>query len=309
MSTLAIDFGGTRIKAGVVSCGEMKDSFILDTPKNSKLAQLLPLIKEAFLARPKNVIQDVKALVCALPALVDSPRCKVTRVFGKYDDSLDFPLELWAKEELDLPVLIENDARAAAIGEWQHGAGKGYDHLVTVTLGTGIGTAVISDGAPFRGSLGVAGNLGGHTIIKPNGRPCVCGMNGCIEAYVSTWALRDLAIESDLFSKSSLSTCSKMDYLNVFQHAAAGDKLAIELQQNALQYWSLLITNLTHLYDPQAIIIGGGIMAGKDEILPALSQMFHNQLNPMHQHVELLSASLGDDAALVGLDYLWRSAA
>lgn len=308
MSTLTIDFGGTRIKAGIVACGEIKDSFILDTPKDSKLEKLLPILKQAFLARPQSVTQDVKALVCALPALVDSPRGKVTRVFGKYDDSLDFPLEQWAKKELGLPVLLENDARAAAIGEWQYGAGQGLQHLVTITLGTGIGTAVISDGSPFRGNLGMAGNLGGHTIIEPNGRPCCCGMNGCIEAYVGTWALNDIAAESHLFSQSSLSSCATIDYLNVFQQAAAGDALALKLQQRALQYWALLITNLTHQYDPQAIIVGGGIMAGKDKILPPLSQILHGQLHSMHQHIKLRPAVLGDDAALVGLDHLWRSA-
>ena len=305
MKILAVDFGGTRIKAGVVSGGKVIASFLIDVPSNPTLAEQLPQLKVAFLKLPNEIRDGIEAIAFALPVIVAADQLTVTRVFGKYDDSPHFPLTDWCRAEFGLPVILENDAKAAALGEWQSGAGQGCKHLVMVTLGTGIGTAVISDGALLHGHLGSIGNLGGHIIVEPSGRPCICGMSGCFETQVATWALPEITRSSPGYATSQLASCPVIDYRQVFQLAKADDSLALELRNNAFHYWGLLLTNLITCYDPEAIILGGGIMAGKDDILPTLRQTLHEQLNTFHQNVRLLPATLGDNAALTGLCHAW----
>jgi glucokinase len=166
---------------------------------------------------------------------------------------------------------------------------------------------VISGGKPLYGASGVAGNLGGHVLAELDGPQCVCGLRGCVEACVGTWALPAIARASVLFPTSALAHEAVIDYRTVFRLAKAGDQLASELRDKALKYWALLLINLTQAYDPQAIILGGGIMAGKADILPALTGLLQNQLHKMQHKPNLLAASLGDDAALAGLDFLCRN--
>jgi glucokinase len=229
--------------------------------------------------------------------VVASDQRTITRTFGKYDDAPDIDLEQWARDTLGLPLRIDNDARAAAVGEWLEGAGRGFDHLVMVTLGTGIGTAVISHGKPLWGQGGFAGNLGGHGSPRDGGRPCICGQNGCAEAHAASWALPGIASESPVFLQSSLSRAERIDYLAVFEQAALGDQLARELKENAYREWTLLLTRLTMQFDPECIVIGGGIMAS-GEILPTLQDRLARAVTT--RHIVLRQSELGDAAALVG---------
>ena len=307
MGVLAVDFGGTRIKAGIVEEGEILVSRLLDTPQGVSLEDQLPKLKDHFLSMIVESNCKMESMVWALPCIVSADQQGVTRTFGKYDDSATYPLVQWARDEFQLPMLLENDARAAAVGEWGYGAGQGVNNMVMVTLGTGIGTAAIVDGRVLRGAHGVAGNLGGHSVVNVNGRSCECGLTGCLEAHVATWALPSIAAESPLFSNSSLSQAPIIDYLAVFQHAKAGDCLAAELRDRALHYWMVMLVNLHHQYDPERIVLGGGIMAGEDDILPPLKAALAETLDPLHRSVQLRSAALADSAALVGCEQIWRT--
>lgn len=304
MSVLAMDFGGTRIKAGLVSSGEVYATHVWNTATGSSFAAHRLVLERTMKEIASTVASPVEAMVWALPCLVAPDHQTITRTFGKFDDTMGVDLAAWVRQHFDLPLVLENDARAAAIGEWSRGAGKGCDDMVMVTLGTGIGTAVINGGGPLHGRTGLAGNLGGHTIIHSGGRKCSCGLRGCAEAHIASWALPGVARESALFFESELANAEVIDYRTVFELARRGDLLAQELKAHAIHDWSVVLGNLIHQFDPECLVIGGGIMAGKDEILPLLESSLR-EMFPASRDVAIRAAMLGDSAALVGCAALW----
>lgn len=302
MSVFSVDFGGTRIKAGIVRDGQVLVHDAIAHKAGTTLEESMPRMKElceALCAKVDDALSLV-GMACALPCIVSPDRSRVTRTFGKYDDAPDFDLNAWSMKEMSIPCWLENDARAAAIGEWQYGAGKGVENMAMITLGTGIGTAVISEGRPLYGKHGVAGNLCGHNTMHVGGRQCICGLRGCVEAHAATWALPGIAKESPLFPESSLSRVEVIDYRAVAMESEAGDALAIHLRDQAFEYWATLVMNMIYQYDPECVVLGGGIMAGKDIILPAIQSRLDDRLPALHQQTRICAAELGDAAALAG---------
>lgn len=307
MSIFAVDFGGTRIKAGIVRDGVALAHDAIPHRAGGTLAESMLRVRELC----KKLLETLRgappgAMVCALPCIVSPDRSRVTRTFGKYDDAPEFDLDAWARAEMGIPCLLENDARAAAIGEWKYGAGRGVDNLAMITLGTGIGTAVICEGRPLFGTHGVAGNLCGHNTMHIGGRKCVCGLRGCAEAHAATWALPGIARESALFPGSLLSTAAAIDYRTVFGLAAEGDTLSVQLRDNALDCWATLVMNLVYQYDPACVLLGGGIMAGKDVVLPGILERLDAMLPGLHRDTSVRAAELGAAAALAGGWDVWE---
>jgi glucokinase len=310
MGVIAIDFGGTRCKAGLVRGGEIHELRILDTPRHGSLGQMLPDLHAmiAEMAAADASAGRVRALAWALPCIISPDGKKVVRTFGKFEDAPRLDLAAWAQETMGLPLLLENDARAAALGEWSRGAGRGVDDMVMVTLGTGIGTGVICEGRPLRGSNGMAGSLGGHTATHVGEATCPCGIEGCLEAQVATWALPGIARARPDFFVNPLAAEPVLDYETIFRHAEAGNRLAIDLRDRALSGWSALLVNLIHSYDPERIVIGGGIMKRGDAILRVLREKVGNQATQLCGPVEIVAAALGDAAALHGAAWLFEEA-
>jgi glucokinase len=134
-----------------------------------------------------------------------------------------------------------------------------------MTLGTGIGTSVITMEKLLRGKHFQAGCLGGHISVVYNGRMCNCGNRGCVEAYASTWALKERVEQHHAFYQSSLSTVPAIDFETLFIDAENRDALAIEFKNDCIGLWSAAIVNLIHAYDPEVIVIGGGVMQRHEE--------------------------------------------
>jgi glucokinase len=310
MGVIAIDFGGTRCKAGLVRGGEIRKLRLLDTPRHGSLGQMLPDLRGliAEMAAVDGGSEPVRALAWALPCIISPAGGKVVRTFGKFEDAPQLDLAAWARDTMGLPLVLENDARAAALGEWTRGAGRGVENMVMVTLGTGIGTGVICEGRPLRGRNGMAGNLGGHTATYVGGATCPCGVEGCLEAQIATWALPGIVQGLPDFPTSPLATEPVFDYEAIFRHAAAGNPLAIDLRDRALSGWSALLVNLIHSYDPECIVIGGGIMKGGDAILPVLREKVRQQATQPGSTVRIVAAALGDAAALHGAAWLFEAA-
>ncbi len=301
---LAVDFGGTRVKYGIARDGVVlaQDDFdVID--RRSFAAHTVALNKgfEKLLNGLKLELSDCEGLGMAFPSLVSADCKRVTRTFQKFDDLVDFDIQGWSQDTLGLTCDIENDARAALIGEWRYGAGRGMDNLFMLTLGTGCGTAVVLEGRPIRGFSGMAGNMGGHSITHRDGEKCWCGSQGCLEAQVASWALEELARKEPLFGGSSLAKVEQIDYRAVFKHADKGDALAVQLRDKALDTWAAVLINGVHFFDPQKIIISGGIMASADVILPALQKIIDVQAIQVAGPVQIVAAELGDGAALVGI--------
>jgi glucokinase len=297
VSIIAIDMGGTVIKAGLVEAGRVARRDQIEGRSEEGVAQAMPRL--AALIRSLG-LEGVTGVGLALPTLVDVRTGRVMMTMkGKYDGLHELDLPAWSMREFGLPLKLENDVHAAILGEWRFGAGIDETDLVMFTLGTGIGTSVIINGRPLRGAHAQAGNLGGHFLIDPDGFDCVCGARGCLEAQQHLHALRTLARRDRRFADSPLSRLDPIDYAALFQHAPA-DPLAGDLLRRSLDLWGLLAVTLVHQFDCRTLIVGGGILKSRDVILPHLQRFLDRACTPWGR-VNLLPAALGDDAALLGM--------
>jgi glucokinase len=240
------------------------------------------------------------------PGLVDPAVNQVRATYGKWDDASGIDLGAWAKARFSLPLVMENDTRLALLGEWRAGAGIGCDNLVLITLGTGLGTAAIVEGNLLTGVHGQAGILGGHFSTNRQGARCTCGNIGCAEAEASTWALARIAAEHPEFAASALRMCDSVDYSAVFGLARQGDSCALALKAHAIAVWAQMIVNLIHAYDPERIIVSGGVAAGADDFFDDLKAAILSHAHTPWGRVDIVIGDLGASAALLGLDALAR---
>lgn len=309
MTTLAVDFGGRRIKLGLIEDGAVLAQRVLPARAGEPLATRLEAVAEALraLCQSQTVrIETCSGIGLAYPSIIDTEHARILDHFGKFGDASSFDLRAWARAEFGLPLAIDNDARTALIGEWRHGAGRGCENVAMITFGTGLGTAVILEGRVLRGVHGQAGILGGHLTVRYGGRACVCGNVGCAEAEASTWALAQLAPERPDFAASALAREAEVDFASVFRRAAAGDACARALRDHALQVWSALAVSLIHAYDPERLILGGGVMASGEAILPAIRDHVERHAHTPWGKVRVVVGELGDHAALLGCEWLVR---
>jgi len=301
---VGIDMGGTRIKIGLVRDGELVVTTNIPASAHVSLAQRLEEI-----AVEVNRLLELHKLTprgigIAFPGIVDAQRKKILSKYVKYPDAREIDLEAWAKKKWRIPLAVENDARAALIGEWQYGAGRNCNDLVLITLGTGVGSAVLTDGKLLRGKYHLAGNLGGHLSINLHGDECNCGHTGCVESEASTWALQKNVPRHPDFKASALALEPEIDFNSVFKCARQGDKFAMQVQENCLKAWAVAIVNLIVAYDPGRVVIGGGIMKSKDVIIPYVENMIkkNNWIND--NPIELVAAEQVEYAGILGMYYL-----
>lgn len=304
MAVLAIDAGGTRIKLGVVEDGRVLARSILDARSHEGLAPQLPRIAEALRGLTDGPVEGVGL---AFPSLVDTATGRVIYDSGKYSDALDLDLNAWAQREFDVPLAIENDARMATIGEWRFGAGRGFNDVVMVTLGTGIGTGVVQEGRVLRGKHGQSGCLGGHTIVQIDGHRCPCGAIGCAEAEASTAALPVIVAEDPEFATSLLADAAPLDYAAAFRAAEAGDPCALRLRKRSLDVWGALAVSLIHAFDPEVLVFGGGILMSGETVLGPIRERVRRDAWMPWGEVRVVASELGDDAALLACEWLVRS--
>ena len=307
MTALACDIGATRIKLGLIKEGQVLRHDMLRSHSEHALRERLPELADALrrLCRAGGVaLADCRGVTMSVPSLIDVASGRLLAHYGRFRDMPSLDLRGWAKAELGLPLALENDARMAAVGEWRYGAGRGCDNLVMITLGTGLGTSVVMEGRIVRGSHGQAGCLGGHLTVRYGGRPCGCGNIGCAEAEASTAFLPELAKARPDFAVSALTREPALDFAAVFRHAAQGDKCAQALRDHSLQVWSSLAVNLIHAYDPELVILGGGIMASADVILPTVCEYVLRHAHTPWGRVRVVASELGDSAALVAGEWL-----
>ena len=307
MSVLAADMGGTRIKLALVDEGLVVARDVIAAHSDLGLARRLPALAEAFekLAASASVRPgDCEGIAIGFPSLVDVRTGRVLAEYGKYRDAMEVDLRRWARERFGLFLAIENDARLACIGEWRGGAGRGCDNLVMVTLGTGLGTSAIIEGQVLRGIHGQAGCLGGHLTVRHGGRLCSCGNVGCAEAEASTAFLAKFAGDLPGFSQSALAAEVPLDYAAIFKWADRDDPFARRLFEHSVSVWGSLVVNLIHAYDPEIAIVGGGIMAGAERLLPALRRHVEAHAHTPWGRVRVVASELGDDAGIAAASWL-----
>lgn len=250
---------------------------------------------------------DVIGIGFSFAGLVDSSKNRILLTNQKYDDGPDTDLVAWALQKWGWPLFAENDARMALLGEWQVGAGKDCRDLVMMSIGTGIGSAVLIDGQLLKGKHFQAGNLGGHFTVNHKGATCTCGNIGCVEAEASTWRLPSLLKEHPEFDQSAMKNEKVLDFKALFYFAGNGDQVAKEVLEHCLSVWSAGVISLIHAFDPELIILSGGIMKSVSVFLPLLQEKVNQLAWTPWGKVKLIEARYPDSAALYGADYLIRS--
>lgn len=307
MISLAADFGGTRIKLGVVKDAMVMAQSVIPAESGRHLTERLEAVSaglEALCEQAGITISECDGVGFSYPSIIDRRNARILDHFGKFGDASAIDLRGWAEQRLRLPLAIDNDARMALIGEWRYGAGRGSDNCAIITLGTGIGVSAVIEGHVLRGVHGQAGILGGHTTLRADGGPCVCGNVGCAELLASTSVIARLAREHPLFACSPLSQMDVIDYAAVFRFASEGDACALGLKNHSLQTWAALAVNLIHVFDPELIIFGGGIMGSADEILSYVREYISRHAHTPWGQVKVAASELGDRAALLACEWL-----
>jgi len=308
--TIAIDLGGTIVKIGLLKEGQLLDRKEIIAQSVSGLKAQLPEIEmtiDQILHSNQLHNTDLLGIGFSFAGLVDSSKNRILSTNQKYDDGPQTDLVGWARQNWNSPLFAENDARMALMGEWQYGAGSGCSDLVMVTLGTGIGSAVLINGQLLKGKHFQAGNLGGHFVVNHHGTVCTCGNIGCVEAEASTWRLPSLLKEHPGFSESSMRNKEVLDFKALFFHAGNNDRVAKEVLDHCLSAWAAGIITMIHAFDPEMIILSGGIMKSSAIILPSIQEKVNNLAWTPWGKVKLVEARYPDSAALYGADYLVRS--
>lgn len=301
METIAIDLGGTKVKMGVVSDGRVVTSAGIDSDSLHGFGPLVPKIKR--ICRDWQRQYDISGLGIAFPSLVDADKKQVLGHNNKFPDCVGFDFEGWVRESFGLPMVLENDANAAALGEMGYGAARDSENFVLMILGTGIGTAAVMDGRLIRGKHYQAGNLFGHIPLKRNGRSCLgCPGTGCAEAQASTWALKFMVEESSMESPMKREAVMNFEILRRYYNA--GDKLAKEIFEECCDYWSSCLITLVYAYDPETVVLSGGVLNWGRELPDRIFRTVEQRAWTSWGKLDCRLAREPDQSVLLGLHYL-----
>ncbi len=304
---LALDIGGTHLRAacfeqtGIIPLAQIKTR----TPPTQEdpLSVLLPLL--AGLIPPGS---QPAGIALAIPGLVDQPNQRVGSAVN-LPGWESVPLGAALQARFNCPVQIENDARLACLGEARYGAGQGCLDLIYLTIGTGIGTGILSQGVLLRGSRGM-GSEAGHILLDPDGPLCGCGQRGHLEALASGPAIaREAWRRLQTGETSSLSHDKTPTSMEVGRAALAGDALALAAFANAGEWIGAALASLVHLFNPQRILLGGGVsLTGECLLTPVRRSLAAHVMDPDYlKDVDVLPAGLGDDSGLLGALALARN--
>ncbi|NLX12640.1 MAG: ROK family glucokinase [Phycisphaerales bacterium] len=305
---VGIDLGGTNIKAGLLDAqSRVLCKFSIPTEVEQGEAQVVNNIAVAV----ERAIEEsgvprgeVRGIGIGSPGPL-SHRTGVVIKPGNLPCLRNVPLTKYISERTGIHTTLENDANAAAWGEYWAGAGKGVTDLVMFTLGTGVGGGVITDGRLLRGYFENGAELG-HMLVQPGGRLCSCGQRGCVEAYSSAyflarWAEELIAEGRPSVLKQRVDDCEMLLAEHIVEAAQAGDELAGYVWDRACYYLAVVCVVMQHVTNPQRIVMAGGLIAAGDFLLEPVQRHFHKltwQL--LKDHPEISFATLGNDAGFIG---------
>jgi glucokinase len=301
---LGIDIGGHQIKAGMVDeRGAILASRTIATPGD--LDTFLPSLQEAI-HWLIEATSDPTGVGVGCKGIINREDTTIEKLLGPLHFLQGLRISDLVGLPLNIPVYADNDARVALAGETVWGAAKGRENVVMLTLGNGVGGAVIAGGHLLRGHSGVAGHLG-HLTVDPDGPVCVCGNRGCLETAFSA-----RAIEGEAWSAVHRGVSSALTRLfreqpqlascrTIFQAASEGDELATAIISRAIRKLAAAIAGLLHIFDPEIVILGGQVAdAGDDLIVPLQEQVWERSRGLLGREVPLVEQVVADKSGIVG---------
>ena len=313
MLAIGVDIGGTKIAAGVVDEeGKLVAQTRRDTDATDAHSVDLGVVD---VCRELMADHEVGAIGLAAPGFVSSDRATVNFTPNLPWRDHDLRGEVAAALRTDVPIVVENDANAAGWAEFQFGVARDVQDMVTLTLGTGLGGAIVSSGQLLRGRWGVAAEIG-HMRVVPDGHYCGCGQNGCWEQYVSGSALvRDAQAVAQTRPDRAARLLElaggkwrKISGHDVSQAAGEGDELAVELLATIGRWVGEGAASVAALLDPELFVVGGGLSAAGELVMAPAREAFSAHLSAGGHHPEarFALASMGNDAGIVGAGDLAR---
>lgn len=312
---LGIDLGGTNIAVGIV---DENYKIIGRGNRKTALPRAAELIVEDMVEACKEAcenagitLDDVSSFGVGSPGAIDSKNGIVAAAYNL--DFFNLPLSDMLYERTGKRFYIENDANAAAYGEFSAGAGKGTKDFVAITLGTGVGGGMIVDGKIFTGGNFTGGEFG-HHVICVGGEQCTCGRKGCFEAYASATALIRQTKQKMLENKDSLMwklTDGNIENVNgkvPFDAAEQGDKAGKEVVETYASYVAAGITNIVNILQPECVGIGGGVSAQKENLVAPIREQFEKEVfsKGVLPPAKIVAAELGNDAGIIGAAMLYK---
>jgi len=306
---LALDFGGTKLAAGLVEAatGAVLARVRRPSPGDAwrSIEEMVDMARQA-LAEGRRARSDVAGVGVSFGGPVDEARQRV-RLSHHVPGWENLPLVQEVSRALALPTAMDNDANVQALGEWRFGAGRGVADLLFVNVGTGIGGGVIVGGRLHRGRHGLAGEVG-HTVVKPDGPPCTCGKRGCVESLAAgpgiARAARDALRESGRGGKLRALAGGDPAAVTgelVFRAAADGDELALAALADACRYLGIGIANAAAIVDPELIVVGGGVAKAGELFFGPLREAARAHAAPLDREMlRIVPGALGDDANILG---------
>ncbi|MCM1132462.1 MAG: ROK family protein [Ruminococcus flavefaciens] len=312
---VGIDLGGTNIVAGVVDEDYniiAKASTKTNCPRPDKeIADDMAKMALQAVANANLTIDDIEWIGIGTPGIANSATGIIE--FAGNLGFVNTPMVKYIKETIDKPVFIENDANAAAYGEYVAGAAKGAKNAVCITLGTGVGGGIIVDGKIYAGS-NFAGAEIGHTVIEVDGVQCSCGRKGCFEAYSSATGLIRMTKEAiaehpDCKMAESANEKGKVTARTSFDCMRAGDKYAKAVVDKYIKYLAAGITNTINIFQPDVLCIGGGVCNEGDPLLLPVKALVQSEdfARNSAKNTKIVIAELGNDAGIIGAAFLGKA--
>ncbi|MCL2575490.1 MAG: ROK family protein [Defluviitaleaceae bacterium] len=286
MHRIGIDLGGSNIVVGIVNSGKILHKKSVGTPNNinaeTLIAKIVRLCNE-ILDENKIELSKISSIGIGVPGSVNPYTGELIKApnLGIYNINISHGM----KRLLGVDVYVDNDANCAALGEFEYGAAKGTTSSITVTLGTGIGGGIILNGKIYHGAFFGAGEIG-HHVIKTGGKLCNCGKKGCWEAYASATALRRIG--------------GGKGPKRIFGDARSGDTKAIMALERYIEYLCEGLANISNIFQPEIIVIGGGISNEGEYLLQLIDKHIKGKIFDEQILTKFAIAELGNDAGVVG---------
>lgn len=295
---IGVDLGGTTTKYGIFShTGELVDKWETVTRVGAEGADILPDVAASIEEKRAQNNGNIMGIGIGIPGPVieDGTVLKCPNIHWPVFNVKETLFDLTGVAN----IRVGNDANVAALGEMWKGGGRGYDSIVMVTLGTGVGGGVIQGGKILTGTRGAGGEIG-HIKVDPfETEQCGCGGRGCLEQYSSATGIVRMA-KKEMKSDSALAQIENMTAKDIFDQAKAGDHYACYLVDKFCRYLGLALANVAHVVDPEAFVIGGGVSKAGDIIINRLQKYYNDNVLFALQDKQFHLAQLGNDAGIYG---------